>query len=190
MDSVVYACSLGAASAAGTPARDDGLEFHVSCQKLGPKSWELMKSSFAPSPHSLAGRTGPAGSGALAFAGGLYRCSGSKGELAYTNKPAGYANCVQVANYADTKAKPATEAGAPAMSSPTFAVESVKPAASGAATTANTGTVPPQWQYREGGANARQSRTEDRVAAGVARCGLQNQQKQRYYRVYEYPAGR
>jgi soluble lytic murein transglycosylase-like protein len=95
-----------------------------------------------------------AGLGAPAFAGGLYRCSGSKGELAYTNKPAGYANCVQVANYADTKAKPATEAGAPAMSSPTFAVESVKPAASGAATTANTGTVPPQWQYREGGANA------------------------------------
>lgn len=91
-----------------------------------------------------------AGLGAPAFAGGLYRCSGTKGELAYTNKPSGYANCVQVASYVETKAKPVTEATAPAMSSATFSVESVKsPPASGA--TAAT-PAPGQWQYREGSA--------------------------------------
>lgn len=95
-----------------------------------------------------------AGLGAPAFAGGLYRCSGSKGELAYTNKPAGYANCVQVSSYTETKSSPATAASAPAMSSPTFSVESVKPSASGNATAAtvpaSNNPVPGQWQYREG----------------------------------------
>ncbi|MBL8300235.1 MAG: lytic transglycosylase domain-containing protein [Rhodanobacteraceae bacterium] len=90
-----------------------------------------------------------AGLSAPAFAGGLYRCSGKKGELAYTNKPSGYANCVQVASYAETKDKSVSAATAPAMSSPTFSVESVKPAAAASATPA-----PGQWQYREGGANA------------------------------------
>lgn len=97
-----------------------------------------------------------AGFGAPAFAGGLYRCSGTKGELAYTNKPSGYANCVQVASYVETKAKPVTEATAPAMSNATFSVESVKPPAAGTATTATTAAAPAsgQWQYREGGASA------------------------------------
>ena len=98
-----------------------------------------------------------AGLGAPAFAGGLYRCSGSKGELAYTNKPAGYANCVQVSSYVETKAKPVTEASAPAMSNATFSVESVKRATGAATTTATTtGSATPapgQWQYREGAAN-------------------------------------
>lgn len=98
-----------------------------------------------------------AGLCAPAFAGGLYRCSGSRGELAYTNKPTGYANCVQVANYADSAAKPVTAASAPAMSQPTFSVEAVKPPAAGASqSVAATATPQPpagQWQYREGGAS-------------------------------------
>ncbi|HVH35123.1 MAG TPA: lytic transglycosylase domain-containing protein [Tahibacter sp.] len=102
-----------------------------------------------------------AGLCAPAFAGGLYRCSGSRGELAYTNKPTGYANCVQVANYADSAAKPVTAASAPAMSQPTFSVEAVKPPAAGASQpTAVAATTPPQsqpqtgqWQYREGSAS-------------------------------------
>ena len=55
------------------------------------------------------------GAGALclmsapAFAGGLFRCSGKNGELAYTNKPGGYANCVQVAGYSDPAPKPAAQ---------------------------------------------------------------------------------
>lgn len=101
-----------------------------------------------------------AGLAAPAFAGGLYRCSGSNGELAYTNKPAGYANCVQVANYADSTAKPVTAATAPAMSQPTFSVEAVKPpAAAGTPAPAAVAAAPPQpqpqgqWQYREGSAS-------------------------------------
>jgi hypothetical protein len=35
------------------------------------------------------------------LAGGLYRCSGKRGELAYTNKPAGYHNCVLVSSYSE-----------------------------------------------------------------------------------------
>lgn len=94
-----------------------------------------------------------AGLGTPAFAGGLYRCSGSKGELAYTNKPAGYVNCVQVASYTDTQAKPVTAATAPDISKPTFSVESARPAAAGAA--AGAATAPPaQWQYSEGSAAA------------------------------------
>ncbi|TDR43157.1 soluble lytic murein transglycosylase-like protein [Tahibacter aquaticus] len=76
--------------------------------------------------------------GAPAFAGGLYRCSGAKGELAYTNKPAGYANCVQVASYQETKAKPVTADTAPDISKPTFSVESAKAA-----------PQPGQWQYND-----------------------------------------
>lgn len=79
------------------------------------------------------------GLGAPAFAGGLYRCSGSKGELAYTNRPTGYANCVQVASYEETKAKPVTAATAPDISKPTFSVEAAKAA-----------PQPGQWQYNEG----------------------------------------
>lgn len=79
-----------------------------------------------------------AGLGGPAFAGGLYRCSGSKGELAYTNKPAGYANCVQVASYVESKAKPVTAETAPDISKPTFSVESAKAA-----------PQPGQWQYSE-----------------------------------------
>lgn len=97
------------------------------------------------------------GLGASAHAGGLYRCSGTKGELAYTNKPAGYTNCVQVASYVDTKAKAVTAAEAPAMSSATFSVESVRPAAAGSAGGAKATAATPapgQWQYREGGAGA------------------------------------
>jgi hypothetical protein len=39
-----------------------------------------------------------------AIAGGLFRCSGKHGELAYTNKPNGYSNCVKVAGYVDPPA--------------------------------------------------------------------------------------
>lgn len=46
------------------------------------------------------------------LAGGLYRCSGKRGELAYTNKPAGYRNCVLVSGYADPPPKPAATAAA------------------------------------------------------------------------------
>jgi soluble lytic murein transglycosylase-like protein len=103
-----------------------------------------------------------AGLGAPAFAGGLYRCSGSKGELAYTNKPAGYANCVQVASYVESKAKPVTAATAPDISKPTFSVEAARPQQPAAATTTAATpaaatpvtAAPGQWQYSEGNAAA------------------------------------
>lgn len=91
------------------------------------------------------------GLGAPAFAGGLYRCSGSKGELAYTNKPSGYANCVQVASYVESKARPVTAATAPDISKPTFSVEAARPQQSPAAAAAPAAG---QWQYREGSAAA------------------------------------
>jgi soluble lytic murein transglycosylase-like protein len=84
-----------------------------------------------------------AGLGSPAFAGSLYRCSGNNGELAYTNKPAGYRNCVQVASYVESKSKPVTEATAPDISKPTFSVESAKAA-----------PQPGQWQYSEGNTSA------------------------------------
>lgn len=95
-----------------------------------------------------------AGLGAPAFAGGLYRCSGSKGELAYTNKPSGYANCVQVASYVETKARPVTAATAPDISKPTFSVEAARPQQPAAATAAAATPATGQWHYREGSAAA------------------------------------
>ncbi|WP_257389028.1 lytic transglycosylase domain-containing protein [Tahibacter caeni] len=116
-----------------------------------------------------------AGLGAPAFAGGLYRCSGSRGELAYTNKPAGYANCVQVANYADSAAKPVTAATAPAMSRPAFSVEAVRPPTAAvapastpvAASTAAATPQPGQWQYREGAAAAPAAGESPKVLRGA-----------------------
>ncbi len=89
------------------------------------------------------------GLGAPAFAGGLYRCSGNKGELAYTNKPSGYANCVQVASYVESKTKPVTAATAPDISKPTFSVEAARPQPA-AVTTAAATPAPGQWRYSEG----------------------------------------
>jgi len=36
-----------------------------------------------------------------ASAGAVYRCTGSNGQLAFTNKPGGYSGCTKVADYAD-----------------------------------------------------------------------------------------
>ena len=75
-----------------------------------------------------------------AFAGGLFRCSGKNGELAYTNRPAGYVNCTQVSSYADPppKAPVATAATAAPASSP------------GAAIPERTAAKQPaQWQYSD-----------------------------------------
>jgi soluble lytic murein transglycosylase-like protein len=85
---------------------------------------------------------GALGLGAPAQAGGLYRCSGKKGELAYTNKPAGYANCVQVASYTESKATPVTAATAPDISKPTFSVEATRAKAAAQ-------PQPGQWQYED-----------------------------------------
>lgn len=95
------------------------------------------------------------GLGTPAFAGGLYRCSGNKGELAYTNKQSGYANCVQVASYVESKAKPVTAATAPDISKPTFSVEAARPqqpvaATAAAATPVTAAPASGQWQYSEG----------------------------------------
>lgn len=95
-----------------------------------------------------------AGLGAPAFAGGLYRCSGKNGELAYTNRPAGYANCVQVASYTESKAKPVTAATAPDISKPTFSVESARPAPAAPLAAGTSAPAAGQWQYREGAAAA------------------------------------
>ena len=46
-----------------------------------------------------------------AGAGTVYRCTGSNGQLAFTNNPGGYAGCKKVADYADS---PATKAPATA----------------------------------------------------------------------------
>lgn len=96
-----------------------------------------------------------AGLGAPAFAGGLYRCSGNKGELAYTNKPSGYANCVQVASYVESKSKPVTATTAPDISKPTFSVEAARPqqpvaATAAVATPVTAAPASGQWQYSEG----------------------------------------
>ncbi|MEO8672283.1 MAG: lytic transglycosylase domain-containing protein [Tahibacter sp.] len=66
------------------------------------------------------------------WAGDLYRCSGVKGEIAYTNRIGGYVNCTKVASFADAPAK----AAAP---NPAHAANSTAPA------TAPQG----QWQYRD-----------------------------------------
>lgn len=78
-----------------------------------------------------------------ALAGGLYRCSGKRGEMAYTNKPGGYSNCIKVASYSEPSVA-ATPAPAPAA-----------------------GSAPGQWNYREGGATT--ASAEDR--AGVVGSG-------------------
>ncbi|UXI69493.1 lytic transglycosylase domain-containing protein [Tahibacter amnicola] len=79
-----------------------------------------------------------------AFAGELFRCSGKNGEMAYTNKPAGYANCVKVAGYKENNARPVTAATAPAASSPGFVP--------GSAPAANA--KPGQWNYQDSTASA------------------------------------
>lgn len=68
-----------------------------------------------------------------AFAGGLFRCSGKNGELAYTNRPTGYQNCTQVSSYADPpkNAPVATAANvAAASASPTPAPPPPRPGTS------------------------------------------------------------
>jgi soluble lytic murein transglycosylase-like protein len=49
-----------------------------------------------------------------ATAGAVYRCTGSNGQLAFTNKPGGYRGCTKVADYADRPAPKASTA-APAQ---------------------------------------------------------------------------
>jgi len=85
-----------------------------------------------------------------ALAGGLYRCSGRHGELAYTNKPNGYSNCVKVAGYADPSAAAATPAGKSAGNA-----------------------SPGQWSYRDnGGADATKADPEDRSGVVSPTSGL------------------
>jgi soluble lytic murein transglycosylase-like protein len=46
-----------------------------------------------------------------AVAGEVYRCSGTNGQLAFTNNPAGYSGCRKVASYADAPADRKAAAG-------------------------------------------------------------------------------
>jgi len=79
-----------------------------------------------------------------AMAGGLFRCSGKHGELAYTNKPNGYGNCVKVAGYTDP---PATAA----------------PAAKAAGSSASPG----QWNYHDDGNDPTASKADPEDRSGV-----------------------
>lgn len=92
-----------------------------------------------------------------AFAGGLFRCSGKNGELAYTNRPAGYANCTQVSSYSEPppKAPVATAATAAPASMPNAPVPE---------RTAAVKSTQPQWHYND----AAGSKTPAVVAAGAA----------------------
>jgi len=45
-----------------------------------------------------------------AAAGAVFRCTGAHGQLAFTNKPAGYSGCKKVADYSDALAAKATPA--------------------------------------------------------------------------------
>lgn len=47
-----------------------------------------------------------------ATAGTVYRCTGSNGQLAFTNKPGGYSGCKKVADYADAPAAKTAAAAA------------------------------------------------------------------------------
>jgi soluble lytic murein transglycosylase-like protein len=93
-----------------------------------------------------------------AFAGSLYRCSGKNGELAYTNRPAGYVNCTEVSSYSDPppKAPVATAANAPAASMPNAQVPQ--------RTAVAAKSTDPQWQYSD----ASGDKTPAVAAAGSA----------------------
>ncbi|MFT3793042.1 MAG: lytic transglycosylase domain-containing protein [Rudaea sp.] len=95
-----------------------------------------------------------------AFAGAMYRCNGSHGEIAITNKPAGYTACTKLSDYAEPEVKarkPALKPDAPkadfadVVSGEARQNDAAKPAVSSTQSPAAASKAPavrPRYEYR------------------------------------------